>query len=202
MNTFTQNNSARFSRSARNTVIMASALLAAPLLLTACSSEPAAPAAAEQTSQEQHDGSGVHLMNGWAKAGEKDGMTGFFGTLNNPGNTDLVITGLTTDSAGVVELHEVTSAGVMQQIEGDVVIPAGGSLELAPGANHIMLMELNSDLLAGDEVTVTVSFDNGSSVDLTALVKDYSGANEDYGDLSHGGHETDSAGTESHDGGH
>ncbi|WP_017793719.1 copper chaperone PCu(A)C [Leucobacter salsicius] len=204
MNIFTHNNSARFSRSARNVAATAGILLAAPLLLTACSSAPSAPAAAEQSSQQHHGEAGVHLMDGWAKAGEIDGMTGFFGTISNPGDTDLTITGLSSDAAGVAELHEVTSAGVMQQIEGDVVVPAGGSFELAPGANHIMLMELNQNLLAGDEVTVTVSFNDGSSVDLTALVKDYSGANEDYGDISHEGHdaEADTGGTESHDGGH
>lgn len=204
MNTITRNNSARFSRSARQAVAAASILLAAPLLLTACSSTPSAPAAADQTSQQEHAAAGVHLMDGWAKAGDTGGMTGFFGTINNPGDEDLTITGLSSDVAGIAELHEVTASGVMQQIEGDVVVPAGGSFELAPGANHIMLMELNKDLLAGDEVTVTVSFSDGSSIDMTALVKDYSGANEDYGDISHEGHgaEADTGDTETHDGGH
>lgn len=212
MNTISRNNSARFSRSARKAAAAAGILLAAPLLLTACSSTPEDTAAASETSQTEHAAAGVHLMDGWAKAGKADGMTGFFGTISNPGDTDLTITGVTSDVAGVVELHEVTEAGVMQKIQGDVVVPAGGSYELAPGANHIMLMELNQELLAGDEVVVTASFDDGSTVDFTALVKDYSGANEDYADIAHEGHGEKMEGhdmkahdmqdMESHDGGH
>ena len=80
----------------------------------------------------------------------------------------------------MIELHEVTADGIMQPIAGDVVVPAHGTFELMPGANHIMLMDLRKDLLAGDEVkfTLHLASSDGStfSVDLTVLVKDYAGA--------------------------
>jgi len=62
------------------------------------------------------------------------------------------------------------------------------SFELAPGANHIMLIGLTRPLLAGDEVSVTLTFSDGTEVALTAMVKDYTGANEEY---APGGHEQD-----------
>lgn len=94
----------------------------------------------------------------------------------------------------MVELHEVTADGVMQKIKGEVVIPAEGTFELAPGANHIMLMNLSRDLLAGDEVTFTLQLKapNGevTSSEFTVLVKDYAGANESYNG-ENGSHEMD-----------
>lgn len=65
-------------------------------------------------------------------------------------------------------------------MEGGFVIPAGGEFALAPGANHIMLMDLQSPLLAGDETTFTLTFSDDSTYEFTAPVKDYSGANENY----------------------
>lgn len=171
----------------------AALLIAAPLL-TGCSTAtaPAAEsssATADATAAEQT----VTLVDGWAKAGE--GMTGVFGTLTNPTDRDLVITAVESPAAARVELHEVTADGVMQKIQGDVVIPAGGTFELMPGGNHIMLMMMPEAILAGDEIEVTLTFDDGTSTTVTALVKDYSGANENYEDVEGAQHGMDGQAT-------
>ncbi|HSP52928.1 MAG TPA: copper chaperone PCu(A)C, partial [Cryobacterium sp.] len=69
---------------------------------------------------------------------------------------------------------------VMQEKPGGFVVPAGGSIELAPGGSHIMLMGLTGPLAAGDEATFTLTLDDGSSLEFSAPVKDYTGANETY----------------------
>ncbi len=159
----------------------AAALLIAAPVLTGCTAETqAAPA---NTAGVEVAAATVTLQDGWAKAGE--GMTGVFGTLTNDSDQDLIITSVTSSAASMVELHEVVD-GVMQKIQGDVVIPAGGTFELMPGGNHIMLMQMPAALLAGEEIELTLNFDNGSSSTVTALVKDFSGANESYGDLENG----------------
>ncbi len=176
------------------TTLLAAALIAVPVsLLAACSSTPAATPDSDSASVSAELGSNASalmLPDGWAKAGETGGMTGVFGTLTNHSDDDIVIESVESDDAGMIELHEVTAEGVMQKIKGDVVVPANGTFELAPGANHIMLMDLTKDLLAGDEVTFTlhlVSADGKKfATEFTVLVKDYAGANEDYGDLAHG----------------
>lgn len=160
------------------TALAATALVFTAPLLTGCSTEDQAADTSQQTA-ETATSQPVTIVDGWAKAGEKGGMTGVFGTIENHGDKDLVITGLTSDVAGMIQLHEVVD-GKMQEIKGDVTIPAGGSLKLAPGENHIMLMELASDLLAGDEVAFQLAFDDGSTADFSVLVKDYSAAQEDY----------------------
>lgn len=160
----------------------AAALLIAAPLLSGCTSGAGTAPVAEVAAEVEVAQQGVTLVDGWAKAGE--GMTGVFGTLTNPGDTDLVITGAESPAAGMVELHEVTADGVMQKIQGDVVIPAGGTLELMPGGNHIMLIQMSAPLLAGEDVEVTLTFNDGSSVTVTALAKEFSGANESYEDIA------------------
>ena len=179
------------------TTLLAVALIAMPVsLLTACAPDASTQASSAHSSVESSssDAAGtLTLADGWAKAGASGGMTGVFGTLTNAGDDDLEITGVESPDAEMIELHEVTADGVMQPIEGKVVVPARGSFELAPGANHIMLMGLKRELLAGDEVTFTLHLKAGdgsaSSVALTVLVKDYAGANENYdgasGDAEH-----------------
>lgn len=165
-------------------------MLAAAVLLAGCAPAPSVSTdvGIEREASEQN-GVEIALVDGWTKSADSGGMTGLFGTLMNDGSDDLVIESVESDAAEFIELHEVTTDGIMQEIPGDVLIPSSGSYELAPGADHIMLMNLTRDLLAGDEVTVTVHFTDGSSQSFTVLVKDYSGANEDYGDLDHEGHE-------------
>lgn len=160
-------------------------------LLSACGSPDSA------TSARTSAGAGVTLADGWAKSAETGGMTGVFGTLTNDGAHDLAIDGVDSDAAGMVELHEVTADGVMQEITGDVVIPAGGTFELAPGANHIMLMNLSRELLAGEEVEITLTLSDGSRVTVVVLVKDFAGANEEY-DAHENAHEHDAHGSDAH----
>lgn len=168
---------------------IAAAAFTAPLALTGCASD--APPADSGAVQAPHESS-MTIADAWAKATDPDdahghAMSGVFGTLTNHTDSDLTIESVSSDVAGLVELHEVVD-GQMRKIEGDVAIPAGGSYELAPGANHIMLMELHSELLPGDEVAITLTFSDGSTLDFAALVKDTSGANESYADLDEGTH--------------
>lgn len=175
----------RSRRAAVGFAIAASALTAS-LALTGCTSSPSSPDSSEVSAPQDAT---VTFSGAWAKATDPadtsgHAMSGVFGTLENHGDEDLVIESVSSDVAGIVELHEVVG-GVMRAIEGDVTIPAGGSLLLEPGANHIMLMELRAGLAPGDEVDIALSLSDGSVATFTALVKETSGANESYGDLEH-----------------
>nr|WP_237464771.1 copper chaperone PCu(A)C [Leucobacter luti] len=156
------------------------------MLLTGCSTTPATSdtnGAAQETSAATA-ASSFEIVDGWAKAG--DGMTGVFGSLTNSGDSDLTLTSVASPAAAMVELHETVVSGgssVMREVDGGFVIPAGGSFELEPGGNHIMFMDLPKPLLAGDEVELTLTFDDGSTVETSVLVKDYDGAQENYEDI-------------------
>lgn len=118
----------------------------------------------------------------WVKATDDD-MTAAFGVIANDGTTDATLAGATTEAAGSVEVHEVVmkdGAMVMQPKEGGLVVPAGGSATLEPGGDHLMLMDLTAPIRPGDQVTLTLSFSDGSSLDVTATAKAFTGGNEEY----------------------
>lgn len=124
----------------------------------------------------------VTVSDQWVKAADK-GMTGVFGTLRNSGEKDMTVVSVASPTAGMVELHEVVGqpgSGTMRPKDGGFVIPAGGSHPLAPGGDHIMLMDLKAPLKAGSDVEVTLTFADGTSLPFTAQVRDYSGAEEKY----------------------
>lgn len=176
--------------------------LAAPLLIAGCSTQDSTPAktstsatsatSADRSKKTDSKTEAEHLtaQHAWAKASQTgmiagEGMTGLFVTLTNSSDKDIKIVGGTSKLASMVELHEVVD-GKMQKKDGGFVVPAGGSLELAPGALHIMLMGMEKPILAGDDAHVTIEMGDGSTVDIHALVKDSSGANETYsGDDEH-----------------
>ena len=164
----------------RHTAPGAFLVLAVTLALTGCAGSPGSTAATAGASTAVAD---VTITDPWVKAADS-GMSAAFGTLENAGTGDVTVMSVQSAASAIVQLHETVAnaAGemVMQQKKGGLVIPAGGSLELAPGGNHIMLMGLTSPLRAGDEATFTLTLSDGSTVDFTAVAKDYTGANETY----------------------
>jgi copper(I)-binding protein len=125
---------------------------------------------------------GLSLKDGWVKAAPT-GMTAIFGTLDNPTGQDITVVSGTSPVAGMVQLHEVVTvngASKMQPKAGGFVIPAHGSHELKPGGDHIMVMGLKQPIKAGDMVTATLTLKDGSTVQVSAIGKEFAGANETY----------------------
>lgn len=155
--------------------LLAPALAATAILLAACGNQ-ASPAASDTQAE------AVTVTDAWVKA-TTDGMTGAFGVLTNDGTTDATVVKATSDVAPRVEIHEVVMADgemVMQPKEGGIVVPAGGSATLEPGGDHIMLMELGQPLEPGDELILTLEMADGSTLDVTAVAKPFTGGNETY----------------------
>ncbi len=123
----------------------------------------------------------------WVKSSEmstRGGMTAVYGTLTNNSSQDVVLVGGATEIAGVVEVHEMSMIGgemMMQEIDGGLVIPAGKSIVLEPGGNHLMLMMLTDDLEAGEEISVTFDFDGAEDLTIDGIVaKPAEGGDEEY----------------------
>lgn len=171
-----------------NTALRLAALLAAATLaLTGCgSTAPASGADASATAGE------ITISDPWVKAADS-GMTAGFGEVINGTDAEIVVVSATTDASESLELHETvedeTGAMTMREVADGFTIAAGTTLTLAPGGNHLMLMGLTAPLQAGDEVTFTLEFSDASTLEFTAPVKDYAGANERYGSDDHEAHE-------------
>ena len=149
----------------------------AVLALAACGATTQDPAPSAPA------GESVTVEDAWVKAAET-GMSGAFGEIENTGDVDVTIVSVTSPASATVELHETVEDGtgemVMREKDGGFTSPAGDTLSLEPGGNHIMLMGLVDPVQAGDDVTFTATFSDGSTLDFTAPAKDYAGANETY----------------------
>ncbi|GAA4082147.1 hypothetical protein GCM10022248_59340 [Nonomuraea soli] len=116
-------------------------------------------------------------------------MSAAFGTLTNTSGQDITVLSASTPVSPMVELHETVEDGgksVMRAKDGGFVVPAGGTLELKPGGNHIMLMGLKEPVLPGAEVSFSLALAGGGTMEFTAVGKDFAGANETY-QPGHGG---------------
>ncbi len=145
------------------------ALVAAiALTLAACSSG----------SSSTTDANSLTVTDAWIKAIDS-GMTATFGEVTNSSDHEITVVSAASPAAPMVELHEVVG-DVMRPVDGGFVIPAGGTLTLEPGGFHIMFMGVQSPIAAGDEVKVTLTLGDGSTLSFTAVAKDFTGANESY----------------------
>ena len=142
-----------------------------------------APATADAAESSADDGAALTVRDAWVKASD-DEKTGAFGVIENHTDSDVVVTSASTEAASMVELHETiedpSGEMIMRPKDGGFVVPAGGELVLEPGGNHLMLMGLSGPVAAGEAVSLDLVADDGSTLVVDAVVKDFSGANERY----------------------
>jgi periplasmic copper chaperone A len=97
--------------------------------------------------------------------GQKVG--GGFMKIENKGAADSLVSA-TSPIAGEVQLHEMAMDGnvmKMRQVK-DIVVPAGGTVELKPGGMHIMFMNIKAPLKAGEAVPVKLKFAKAGEVEV------------------------------------
>ncbi|PRC45650.1 hypothetical protein C6A85_94090, partial [Mycobacterium sp. ITM-2017-0098] len=143
-------------------------VVAVAFAMTAC----AAPAPGVDASM----ASTIAFDDPWASSADM-GMAAVFGTFTNGGGRDVVVASGESPAAARVEIHEVApDAGgsmTMRPKQGGIVVPADGATELAPGGDHLMLMELAKPLEPGADVSLTVTFEDGSTMAITAQIRDF-----------------------------
>ena len=126
--------------------------------------------------------SALTVKDPWVKAGPAGEMTAAFGVLTNSTTADITVTAADS-TVSPMELHEMTMKDgkmVMQPKQGGFVIKAGGTHELSPGGDHLMLMKPARAIEAGDEVSFTLKLADGSTVSFSAIAKPFAGAGESY----------------------
>jgi copper(I)-binding protein len=91
-------------------------------------------------------------------------------------NSDAVehfLVSASTPVAAAVELHMHTmDDGVMRMRRiAHVHLPPGETVSLEPGGLHIMLFDLSAALNPGDQVPITLTFSDGSNMEISAQVR-------------------------------
>lgn len=121
--------------------------------------------------------SGLYFLDAWARPTVPEAPnSAAYGLLVNLSAEERVLVSALTDVAEVVELHEMVmgEGDVMQMrpVEGGIVLPAGSATLLKPGGLHIMLINLNSELPVGEDINLTLTFDDDTEIILPAPIRE------------------------------
>lgn len=96
-----------------------------------------------------------------------------YAVIRNLGDGTLRLTGAGSPDYGMVMLHHSRLArgdSTMERVD-HLDIPAHGSVKLAPGGYHLMLVDLKHPFKQGEKVPVTLQFEKAGKVDVTLDVQ-------------------------------
>ncbi len=91
---------------------------------------------------------------------------GFMAITNHGEEADRLIGG-TVEFARALEVHTMEMQGdvmKMMKLPNGLEIPAGSRVELKPGSFHIMFIQLNDQLQAGDQLEALLEFEKAGEV--------------------------------------
>ena len=142
------------------------------------------------------DGERLVVDDPWSREpaeGQSNGVV--YATVSNPTDADVTITAAASPVTDDVQLHETTTGDdgsmSMSEVEGGLVVPAGGELALEPGGAHVMLVGIDPATYPS-EVEVTLELDEGDPVTFVAEVRpigsggDLEAGDDEASEMSHG----------------
>lgn len=135
----------------------------------------------------------IIIEDPYARASRPGAPTGAaFMIIENTGADADRLIGAASDVAKRVELHTHIDAGngvmQMRHDEDGFDIPAGGHHGLKRGGDHVMFMGLTQDLVNGETVSVTLTFEKAGDI-VVEIPVDNDRAPAGHGGHDHGGHD-------------
>ena len=143
----------------------------ATLALTATVALVAAACASTDTPSAA--GNPLEAREAWARPADSGAMSAVYFTLGNAGSTPDTLIGVSSDIAARTEMHVSTQHGGTMHMSPvtSLPVPADDSVSFRPLGAHVMLSELRRPLVPGDSLRVTLRFQSGRSVEVTAGVR-------------------------------
>jgi hypothetical protein len=128
------------------------------------------------------------VQDAWSRPTAAGNNAAVYMVVNNGGSSDDVLLGARADFARAVEMHETMAVddgmdmgddeggmdmGAMQMMPLDsLLIPAGEEITFAPGAYHVMLVDIQEKMVEGESFTITLNFEQAGDVEVEVLVGD------------------------------
>lgn len=110
----------------------------------------------------------------WTRATPPGAKTGGgFLSITNTGDTPDRLTGGSSPLSEKLEVHTMTmDDGVMKmrELKDGLEIPAGATVTLKPGGNHLMFIGLDQPISMDEKVTATLDFEKAGQVEVTFAV--------------------------------
>ena len=104
--------------------------------------------------------------------------------LHNHADKARVLVGAESPAFESVMLHKTIFEGEMSKMvhQHMITVPANGMVSFEPNSYHLMMMKPKQSLKAGDKVSVTLSFKNGDTQEVSHEVRSAMGG------MDHSGH--------------
>ena len=99
---------------------------------------------------------------------------GGFLTIRNNGKMADRLVSASSPSAAEVQIHTMSMDGgvmKMRQLKDGIAIPAGASIDLKPGGQHIMFIGLKKPFKQGTKIPATLKFARAGSVQVSFVVQ-------------------------------
>lgn len=115
----------------------------------------------------------AEAMAGMDMGASTGGVSAAYMTIENTGSSADTLVGVSTDAAGMAEMHETIvkdDVAQMQPLSNGIEISAHGKVELKPGGIHIMLMNLTHEFVPGTTIKLTLKFASGAEIALDVPV--------------------------------
>jgi copper(I)-binding protein len=117
----------------------------------------------------------LEIAHPWARATPPSAPAGGgFLKITNTGTTPDRLISASSPGAEIVQVHEMKMDGNvmrMREVEKGLEIPPGGSVTLAPGGYHLMMMGLKAPFKQGASVPVTLVFEKAGKIDVELAVE-------------------------------
>ncbi|GEM_PF-362014 len=125
---------------------------------------------------------GLQVTGAWARPSiEGNDLSAAYFRVSNFGETADTLVTVQTDAAQMVELHTMMMDGDvmrMRPLEDGIAVASGETVILKPGGLHVMLMGLTRPLNMGDNILLTLTFESGVVLEVSAGVSDIPIPNE------------------------
>jgi periplasmic copper chaperone A len=116
----------------------------------------------------------IVIREAWSRATPKGAqVAAAYLAIESRSNSADRLLSASTPAAGKVEIHEMLDAdGIMKMrpVTEGLTIPPGGRLVLTPGGSHMMFMELKSPFLEGEQIPVSLDFENAGRINISLKV--------------------------------
>jgi periplasmic copper chaperone A len=117
---------------------------------------------------------GIEVREAWARPAAQGENSAIYFMIRNQAREADELTGVSSEIAEAVEMHESRMDGDVMQMHQLQFIPLEANAEITfkPGGLHIMLIGLKKDLKIGNEVELTLHFKNFEEIKLLVPVQE------------------------------
>jgi periplasmic copper chaperone A len=117
---------------------------------------------------------GLEVHDAWMRPVRQGENGAVYLIIHNHSSTADELIGVSTEVAEAIEIHESKMNGdvmEMRQLE-SLTLEGDTEIQFEPGGLHLMLVDLKKDLKVGDEIKITLYFQNFEDINVLVPVRD------------------------------